>query len=194
LVAEMMVERGIPITKVETHTLFAGKTIMDIIDFIRSRGIPQDAHAFEVEYRKRSNDRLKEVQAIPGAIDLIETLDIPYCVASNGPKVKMDITLPSAGLGAYFHEANTFSAYDINIWKPEPDLFIYAAQRMGVDPQNTLVIEDTLTGVLASQRGAIDVWAYNPHQDHRLYVDAVPNFCTMAAMSQRLVRRTKSLR
>jgi len=187
LVSDMMIERGINISPEQSHDLFAGKTINDIINHIRSHGVDQDADLFEEEYRMRSNQKLKaEVQPIPGVIDLIETLDIPYCVASNGPKIKMDITLPSAGLGTYFGTSNIFSAYDINVWKPEPDLFLYVAGRMGVEPDKALVIEDTVTGVIAAQRGHIDVWAYNPHLDTRLYVDGVPNFSTMSAMSHRL--------
>ena len=185
LVAKMIGEYGISISAEECLEKFAGKTIMDIIGFIQAIDPTMDPLVFEKDYRQRSIISFQEhLQPIPGAKEFISTLNIPYCVASNGPKVKMEVTLPATGLHSFFTNENVFSAYDIQAWKPEPDLFIHAAEKMNVDRKKALVIEDTWSGVTAAIRAGIDVWALNPHMDQRLYLTGIPNFSSMRSIQQ----------
>ncbi len=189
LISDLINERGIEMTKARSLDLFAGKTIVHINDFIREYRSDHDDVAFEEEYRERCLEKFNaELEAIDGVKELLESLTVPFCVASNGPKVKMATTLPASGLDQYFDEKNTFSAYDINKWKPEPDLFRYAAKQMGVDYSKALVIEDTWSGVMGAINGQIDVWAYNAHLDPRVFLSGVPNFKTMSALHNNLVQ------
>lgn len=177
VISELMKDYGIHLTPVECHDRFAGKNIMVITDFISQTKSDLDVVLFEEKYRQRSKEIFNdELQSIPGAKELISDLDIPFCVASNGPKKKMKITLPAVGLDQFFTESNTFSAYDIKAWKPKPDLFLHACEEMNTHPSKALVIEDTWSGVMGAINANIDVWAYNPHGDKRLYLDQVPNF------------------
>ena len=64
-----------------------------------------------------------EVRAIDGVIELIGNLGIPFCVASNGTRERLRLTLESAGLLPLF-EGRIFCAADVARPKPEPDLFL----------------------------------------------------------------------
>lgn len=180
LIAEMITERGIQMNQDESLRLFAGKTLKHITSFIEEHGVQVDEDKFEYEYRDRCQQLFhEELEAIPGVEDLIKSLTVPYCIASNGPKKKMEVTLPAAGLQKYFSIDRIFSAYDINHWKPEPELFLHVASSMNVTPSKSIVIEDTLSGLMGAVNGGIDVIAYNPHNDQRMFVDNVPNYKSM---------------
>ena len=61
---------------------------------------------------------------------MLASLQLPFCIASNGPLFKMRQALGVTGLARFF-EGRMFSAYDVGVWKPEPGLFLYAAAAMG---------------------------------------------------------------
>ena len=188
VVAEMVTEYGIQITPEETLERFAGKTIMHIMTFIKESYANLDEKEFEREYRRRSLDSFrKNLLPVPGVIELLEKLSIPICVASNGPRMKMDVTLPVTGLDRFFDPGHIFSAYDIQKWKPDPDLFLHAADNMGVASEKVLVIEDTWSGVMGALNGRMDVWAYNPHGDPRILLDNVPNYPNMRSLGESLM-------
>jgi beta-phosphoglucomutase-like phosphatase (HAD superfamily) len=87
-------------------------------------------------------------------------------VASNGPKDKMQKALQLTQLSSFFN-GKLYSAYDINSWKPDPGLFLYAAQKMGFKPEQCLVVEDTLVGIEAAKAGGMKTVLYDPHNTHK---------------------------
>ena len=187
LITQMIQERGIEISMEKCLHLFAGKTIGHILHFIESNDVAVNHAAFESEYRSRCDHLFKtELKAVSGVHELLNTIDIPICVASNGPRIKMKTTLPATGLDGYFHEDNIFSAYDIDAWKPKPDLFLHVANSMNVEYEKCLIIEDTWSGVMGAINAQIDVWAYNPHYDRRLFLNKVSNFNRMSLIGQNL--------
>jgi HAD superfamily hydrolase (TIGR01509 family) len=88
--------------------------------------------------------------AVPGVERLLDALDRPCCVASNGNRAKMQFTLGHTGLLPRF-EGRLFSADDVARPKPAPDLFLHAARCLGALPQHTSVVEDTPTGIRAAK-------------------------------------------
>ncbi|MFK0734114.1 MAG: HAD-IA family hydrolase [Gloeotrichia echinulata GP01] len=58
-----------------------------------------------------------------------------------------------------------FSSYEIGSWKPAPDLFLYAAKNMGVQPSFCTVVEDSILGVRAGVAAGMKVlWYTNDHE------------------------------
>jgi HAD superfamily hydrolase (TIGR01509 family) len=99
------------------------------------------------------------VTAIEGVADVISKLcaaGVPICVASNGPHEQMQITLRVTGHMPYF-EGAIFSAYDVPLPKPAPDLFLHAAKTMGFEPWRSVVIEDSAGGVQGGIAAGMDV-------------------------------------
>lgn len=185
VIAELINEIGITISPEECFDKFAGKTLVHITDFIKETIPTIDEVSFEKEYRLRCKKRfVEELETVDGIEELLQSLTIPFCVASNGPAEKMAATLPATGLDQYFSKSNTFSAYDIQAWKPKPDLFLHATEQMNVAPSSALVIEDTYSGVMGAVHAGIDVWAYNVHLDNRVFVNGVPNFTSMSSIME----------
>ena len=104
----------------------------------------------------------KDLEAIPGiyeVLDAVERQGIPKCIGSSGPLEKMDVTLRVTDLLQRF-EGNIFSAHQVGKGKPEPDVFLFAAENMGVAPENCVVVEDSVPGVQAAVAAGMDVFAY----------------------------------
>jgi beta-phosphoglucomutase-like phosphatase (HAD superfamily) len=83
---------------------------------------------------------------------------VPLAVATGGSRTIIEATMRVTGLGSLFDVLVTRE--DVQAGKPAPDLFLLAADRLGIAPSNCLVFEDSDEGMLAAQRagmGAIDV-------------------------------------
>lgn len=100
----------------------------------------------------------ERLDLIPGAVETITGMKRPYCIASNGPRAKMDLTLGLTGLMPYF-EGRIFSAYEVGSFKPDPGLFLHAARAMGVAPARCAVVEDSITGIAAGVAAGMTVYA-----------------------------------
>ena len=120
-------------------------------------------HDFVETYRSRSFKAFRsEIRPVNGVEDVVKNLKLPFCVASSGPENKIKLNLELTGLDNYF-ENKIFSCYAIGKWKPEPDVFLWAAEVLGFSPRDCLVIEDSQLGVQAALNGGFDVFAYTEH-------------------------------
>ena len=105
--------------------------------------------SFEADFRLRMSSVFREqLQPVEGALRLFESLRIPFCVASSGPRKKIEENLRTTNLYPHFVD-KIFSAYEVNSWKPDPGLFLAAASHFGVAPKDCIVVEDSFVGVSA---------------------------------------------
>jgi len=92
-----------------------------------------------------------ELRPVSGIGEILAGLGpIKRCVASSSHPSRIARSLALTGLADYFGPY-VFSASEVKNGKPAPDLFLYAAERMGVEPQRCLVIEDSLPGIIAAR-------------------------------------------
>lgn len=153
ILAEDMTRHGLPLSTEGAIDLFVGGTIKSAFDQARTLGAALPDDWVEDFYDRMIKALGQEVVAIAGAHALLDRLDsegIPYCVASNGPMRKMDVTLTRAALWPRV-EGRIFSAHDVGVAKPDPGLFLHAAKAMGASPSRAVVIEDSVSGVRAAQ-------------------------------------------
>lgn len=87
-----------------------------------------------------------ELRPTPGLVTFLDRLDIPRCVASSSHDERIRLSLRLTGLDHYFGDA-IFSAHQVARGKPAPDIFLHAANAMGIDPARSVVIEDSAPGV-----------------------------------------------
>ncbi|WP_211460589.1 HAD family hydrolase [Collimonas silvisoli] len=143
---------------------FKGGRMADcVIELEQMRGKPLPADFTKV-LRERIALALHQcLQPIEGALELVKSLKVPFCMASNGPLKQIELSLGVTGLLPYF-EGRIFSAYEIGSWKPAPDLFLHAAAQMGFEPCRCAVVEDSLPGVQAGVAAGMQVFALQPEQ------------------------------
>ena len=109
----------------------------------------------------------KELLPMPGAVEAVRCLGaagMPMCVASNGTREKMVVTLEVTGLAGYFGD-KFFGVNQVAHGKPAPDIYLLAAQKMGVPPSRCVVIEDSYPGAQAGLAAGMTVLGYCPDKD-----------------------------
>lgn len=92
-----------------------------------------------------------ELEPVAGMVEFVASVQGKKCVASSSGLDRINLSLEVTGHATNFDQAHIFSAQMVERGKPEPDLFLHAAEQMGVDPTNCIVIEDSAHGV----RGAL---------------------------------------
>lgn len=134
-----------------------GLMVPDVITLIERRfglEVPEDFHN---QLRRRTEALLAtDVQAIAGARDALLAIDLPLAVASNSRQHNLASSVARAGLTERA-AGNLFSSDMVSNPKPAPDVYLLAAERMGVAPRRCLVVEDSPVGVLAARRAGMHV-------------------------------------
>jgi len=142
------------------HQLFLGKSLEFCFDYIADLANKKLPDTFEEEFRVRTFEAFqKDLKAVKGIHELLAKVNVPIAVASNGPADKIRLNLTTTKLIDKF-EGAIFSAYDINSWKPNPELYLHAAKTMGFEVKDCVVIEDSPAGVKAALAGGFDVFGF----------------------------------
>lgn len=163
LIAKELTRHGVPMTTEQSMDLFVGGTMKNVFKTGREKGADLPDNWISVFYEELYDMLRKGVEPINGitqVLELLEQKNIAKCVASNGSEEKMQITLGSNGLMKHFPNA-IFSAHTVGIAKPEPGLFLHAAKTMGIEPQDCVVIEDSVSGVKAAKAAGIKCFGYS---------------------------------
>lgn len=187
VLSELANEFGVVLLKEEALENFSGKSLKYSMDFIESKYLKPLPNDFEENFRKQSFNQFSiYLNPINGIHEVLNNLTIPFCVASNGPKEKIIQNLTTTKLIHHF-EDKIFSSYEINSWKPEPDIFLYAAKNMGFEINDCLIIEDSITGVQAAKKGGFDVIGFvNDNNKERFKYENIPVCYSMSELSNLL--------
>jgi HAD superfamily hydrolase (TIGR01509 family) len=147
-----------PLTESDIVERFVGRSASYMHQEIErhlGRSIDWDAE-FESRYQEVFD---RELVAVPGVIEALGEITMPMCVASSGSHHKMRFTLGRTGLFDRF-EGRIFSVDEVAHGKPAPDIFLFAAEKMGVNPRRCAVIEDSVSGVTAGLAAGMAVFAF----------------------------------
>ena len=100
------------------------------------------------------------IEPLPGVIALLNHLEeagVPKAVGSSTPRANIDAVMEVIGVTGRFQEI--VAAADVSKGKPDPEVFLTAAKRLGYAPDRCVVIEDAHVGIKAAQAGGIKVLA-----------------------------------
>ena len=154
---------GAPLSLAQAHAEFRGKKMAFCVQSI-ARQLPQTPPPdFETEFtahlRRCMAVRFREaLQPMPGALALVSQLKLPFGIATNGPREKAELTLGLTGLLPFF-KTHLYCAYDLDAFKPDPELFWHAAQQLGVPADRCAVVEDSLPGLQAGLAAGMHVYS-----------------------------------
>ncbi|TLQ48374.1 HAD family hydrolase [Streptomyces marianii] len=153
-------ELGCSFTEAEIVELFvgsSGEVYTAAVEERLGRRLEKD---WQLQYEHLYEEALAaELTAVDGITETLDALTVPFCVASNGHHggIRSSLTLTSL-LGRF--EGRVFSASDVSLGKPAPDLFLHAARSMGVDPARCAVVEDSAYGVQAARAAGMRAFGY----------------------------------
>ena len=159
LVAELS-RLGLSIDLAYVERNFLGRSYPVVMETIRREfglDLPAD---FEAQYREALLAAFQtELKVVPHVHDVLANIGVPYCVATSSSPRRVELSLALVGLSTLIGD-KVFTSTLVKRGKPAPDLFLYAAEKMGARPERTLVIEDSLTGIRAGLAAGMTVWRF----------------------------------
>lgn len=166
---EMAKTIGVDIDMAYANANFHGtalKRIFKLIEDLANKSLPSN---FESEFRRKTFELFAtDIKAVKGIRKVLDCISVPFCVASSGPLKKIKLNLTTTGLIDKF-EDKMYSCYEIGSWKPSPEIFEYAAMKMGFEPKDCLVIEDSIAGVQAAKSGGFTVYGYTNDKNRQKF-------------------------
>ncbi|MBZ6079425.1 HAD family hydrolase [Streptomyces olivaceus] len=164
LLAGYLTELGHPTSYEDSLRDYMGAAMHRVHDLVlerTGRRLPGD---FDDVFHGRAFAAFeRELEPVPGAVGVLEKLaadGVAYCVASSGSHERIRVGHRKTGLDRWFDDGRIFSSQDVGRGKPAPDLFLYAAERMGVAPARCVVVEDSPLGVQAAVAAGMDVYGF----------------------------------
>ncbi|MFE6288002.1 HAD family hydrolase [Streptomyces sp. NPDC057877] len=164
LLAGYLTELGHPTSYDDSLRDYMGAAmhrVHDLVEERTGRRLPDD---FDDVFHARVFAAFeRELKPVAGAGEVLEKLaadGVPYCVASSGSHERIRVGHRTTGLDRWFDEGRIFSSQDVGRGKPAPDLFLHAAERMGVAAERCVVVEDSPLGVQAALAAGMDVYGF----------------------------------
>lgn len=160
LMISMLKPHRVEITKTEYVKQFVGMTLENCLRKISNEYGVIFPEAFLTEYHRMTLEALrKNLKEVDGVRNLIERLNVPFCVASNSADSKVKLMLETTNLHKHFM-GKIFSSTHVPKPKPAPDVYLMAAKANKIKPENCVVIEDTPTGIQAGKAAGMFVYGY----------------------------------
>jgi len=177
--AEMLTRYGHQISANESTSRFRGMKLATCLEILERESGIELPDSFEADLRQRMSSVFQaQLRPVDGALRLVESLRIPFCVASSGPRKKIEENLRTTNLYPHF-VGKIFSGYEVGSWKPEPGLFLSAARHFEVAPTDCIVVEDSFVGVNAGIAANMTVLALNATADNRSLAEATRIFASL---------------
>ncbi|KAF6560090.1 HAD family phosphatase [Paenibacillus sp. EKM202P] len=158
---------GAPMTEEEHHT-YVGVTLesmwRQVLDRHQLTNTLEEALAYHRKNVMQTITAYEGLMAIDGLerwLDWLQEKGIPIAVASSSPRSLIDLIMEKTGLGRYFDIRIT--GEEVSQGKPAPDIFLYAAELLGIAPDHCIVIEDSRNGVHAAKSAGMRcIGLHNP--------------------------------
>lgn len=167
--------RGKELTEDEIRKLFHGRTNKSVLEYLLGRTIEGDELETwitkkESQYQEVAKQLGSEYRLSLGATELLDALkarNIPFTIATSSPKMNVDFFNKVLHLDRWFdmtkvvHDDNTFPS------KPAPDIYLRAAEKLSLKPEDCVVIEDARSGIASAHAAGIGhIIAIGPKESH----------------------------
>lgn len=160
ILLEVIEEAGLKLTREVAIERFLGRSMTSISRLLRDDyGLDFGEASLEAMRSRLYRLFRNELTPISGIAEAVSALSIKCCVASSSQFERIELALDVTGLLPLF-KGRIYSASMVRAGKPAPDLFLHAAQSMGVDPSRCIVIEDSPAGVIAAKSAGMTVFAF----------------------------------
>jgi HAD superfamily hydrolase (TIGR01549 family) len=101
-------------------------------------------------------EKLKKGFALTDYIEnIFKNVNFDQCIATGGTFEKTKLKMEQIDIEKFFPDEKVFTADLVEKGKPEPDIFLLAAKKMGYKPENCIVIEDSVAGLTAAQKAGM---------------------------------------
>lgn len=157
--AKLLNDAGVAITHEEIGERYSGLTWKEILlDVEKTSGVPLSAGLLDMSERLVDMALETQLDMIEGADRAVKRIKQPKCICSNSSRARLNISLTRTGLLNLF-EPHIFAAHEVgnNKGKPDPNVFLHAANFFNARAENVIVIEDSVHGVKAARAAGMRV-------------------------------------
>jgi len=144
--------RGKVVSDAELSFVQEGAKREEILRYFLGELTPEQITSYGVEKDKLFQAHASELKLVRGFAEFLLQLDaaaLPSAVATSGSRARVEQALKAFNMRSRFHAVMT--AEDVGRGKPDPGLFLLAAQGLQVEPSRILVCEDAVAGVAAAK-------------------------------------------
>jgi len=155
-------QHGYTLTLEQFEKHMNGRVAKDSLEYLFQRPLPPEeltAYAEEKErmYRELYRPHLQPTTGLISFLDNLKAHGVPMAVGTSAPASNVSFTLDGTGIRPYF-SAVIDSSMIVN-GKPDPEIYLTAAKRLGAEPGQCVVFEDALSGIQAGLRAGMKVVA-----------------------------------
>jgi HAD superfamily hydrolase (TIGR01509 family) len=185
--AELLTRWGWKLTPEQVRAEFKGQAFPNIARVIEEKlagHLPHDwMYTWAMETAHLFQNELRAVRGVHALLEGLSSAEVPFCVASQSPLPRVRVSLHVCQLARYFGE-RVFTSSMVARPKPAPDLFLFAAERLGYPPERCTVIEDSPSGVRAAVTAGMRVFGYAADENaERLAAAGARLFYEMSELS-----------
>lgn len=140
-----------------------GRVNKDIVTFFFNKELSAEK-TFEYGEEKESlyrelivqnKEKYQLADGVPEMLDALKSKNIPIAIATSSPKLNVDFYIDHFKMDKWFSDKHIIYDDGTMNSKPEPDIFLKASERLGLNPQDCIVFEDSNSGLLASHKANI---------------------------------------
>jgi HAD superfamily hydrolase (TIGR01509 family) len=192
--AEFGKRHGLIQTK-EEYTKYFGNTNQTIMNSLFNTQLPTDklaalANEKEIIYRELYRPFIQPVEGLPAFLKIASERAIPIALATSAPQENVDFTLDLTGLRKYFSIISDASM--VKRGKPDPEIYLLTAAKLGVQPSDCIVFEDSIAGIqsaLSAGMRVIGVGTTYKTEELSTYVnEIIMNFDVSDLLVQKLLQ------
>jgi beta-phosphoglucomutase family hydrolase len=168
---DTLAARGVDLTREAFMRLFGQRPDTIVKEIMGDNVPPAEFNVINTEkqadFRRRIADNIRP---LPGAVELIKALreqGIKQAIASSAPPENIKVVTGGLGIEDCFQAIA--NGYEVPEGKPSPQIYLLAAQKLGIKPANCVVFEDAIAGVEGAKRAGMKCVAVtNSHPEERL--------------------------
>ena len=163
---------GLKLTPEFIHETFGmtNPTILKMVlgDEAENDRIADMEHVKETSYRDLARGQITLMDGVRETLDALTNAGVLLAIGSSGVRENLELTVRECGLSGRF--ATIVSGGDVTKGKPDPQVFLIAAERAGVAPARAVVFEDAPVGIQAAKAaGMLAVGVASSHPDSALW-------------------------
>lgn len=169
-------EAGVSISFNDAYEIFAGISKADGERILMERfgiTLTDEQRLAKQTWVRSQRSRMKP---IPGIEALLKKISCITCIASGSSPQTIDRSLQTIGFESYFPSDRRFSASQVNRGKPAPDIFLYCAEKMGVNADECIVVEDSLPGIAAAKAAGMHFLWFSGAIHSEKYADQIVHY------------------
>lgn len=155
IMLKLLAKHGFNISERDYNMRFPGLRTRDIVIALQKEEGFEAPHDFSQQIHDEHKDGFhRSLRAIRGMPTLFRSLKVPKSMVSNGSIRHVENCLKKVRLLSAL-DGHIFSAEQVDQPKPSPDVYLFALEKLGISPRETIVVEDSVTGILAAKSAGI---------------------------------------